>query len=392
MQFGKLVIFEVKKAIGGKFFAAAFFLLLAVNSLLWCKNLSNFGNAREVTEMFGDSCEVLASLTPEEKEAFEAAMVETYGEDVFSAAFFPPAEMLMPPGYFGDFDDFGMVSTYKELQKINEENTGVYENVLKAAKSFGREAVKEGNDYEIRRNLNIIRLYSAPREKIQYFVYGWQTFLFGSHTMILVLLLVLLVCAGIFTKETESQAWLLLHTAKNGKGKTLAAKFLTAAICAAGITLLFQGASLLTVFCNEGLLGGDQSIAAIGELKVFPFLFTVKQYALLVVLCQMFAAIIMSVLFSAISAFSKSGVISYAVGGLFLGGCTALSFYPPKTEWLAGPLSLMKPERYFQTFYTANLLGEPVLWAVVQVVLWSVLGAVCIWLSQMIYHRKRRRI
>lgn len=392
MQLGKLVFFEMKKAIGKKFFVAVFFLLLLVNSLLWCKNLSTFGNAREVTNMYGESCRVLAELTPEERDAFESAMIETYGEEVFLASFFPPAEMLSAPGYFRDLDDFGMVTTYRELQKINEENTRVYENVLKAAKNFGREAVKEGNDYEIRRNLSIIRLYSAPREKIQYFVYGWKTFLFGSHTMILVLLLVLLICAGIFTKETESQAWLLLHTAKNGKGKTLAAKFLTAAMCAAGITLLFQGTSLLTVFCNEGLLGGNQSIAGIQELKVFPFLFTVKQYALLAVLCQMFAAIIMSILFSAISAFSKSSVISYALGGLLLGGCTALLFYPPKTEWLAGPLSLMKPERYFQSFYTANLLGEPVLWAVVQVVLWSVLGAVCIVLSQKWYHRKRRRI
>ena len=65
-------------------------------------------------------------------------------------------------------------------------------------------------------------------------------------------------------------------------------------------------------------------------------------------------------------------------------------YIPPKTEWLAGPLALSSPLKYFDSYDTANLFGFPVLWAVVQAVLWCALSGVCVWLAQKVYHRKRR--
>lgn len=47
---------------------------------------------------------------------------------------------------------------------------------------------------------------------------------------------------------------------------------------------------------------------------------TVWQYALLALACQVFAAVVLSILLSTVSALSKSSVISYAVGALLLGG------------------------------------------------------------------------
>ena len=157
-----------------------------------------------------------------------------------------------------------------------------------------------------------------------------------------------------------------------------------------GLTILFQVASLGAILFRGGLLGFNQPVAALEQLRLFPYAVTVGQYVFLTLACQVFAAVVLSILLTTISALSRSSVISYAVGAIVLGGCLLLVYIPPKTEWLAGPLALSSPLKYFDSYDTANLFGFPVLWAVVQAVLWCALSGVCVWLAQKVYHRKRR--
>ena len=159
---------------------------------------------------------------------------------------------------------------------------------------------------------------------------------------------------------------------------------------AVGLTILFQVASLGAILFRGGLLGFNQPVAALEQLRLFPYAVTVGQYVFLTLACQVFAAVVLSILLTTISALSRSSVISYAVGAIVLGGCLLLVYIPPKTEWLAGPLALSSPLKYFDSYDTANLFGFPVLWAVVQAVLWCALSGVCVWLAQKVYHRKRR--
>lgn len=393
MQVWRLAWFELKKAVGNRFFAAAFLVLFAVNSLFWCDSFEGFGIARKIAEYEEGAYAILDGMTQEEFAEFEEVMVSRYGEDVFSPYLDAPEEMMQRPGYYGDVcSDWDLVRLHVHMKMHTENNEKAYGWVLKAAKGFGREALLAGNNYEIRRNLDIIRLYSVPRARLTRLVDGWNDFLFGTHTMLLVFLLVLQCSAGSFTREKEQQTILLLHTARNGKGKTLAAKFLASALCAACLTLVFQAGSLFTVYLNYGLVGADQTVAAIQELELCPFAITVGQYVLLALACQVFSAMVLSVLLTAVSALSRSSVISYGVCMVLGGACVWLSSAPPRSEWLAGPLALARPERYFTSYYTANLFGYPVLWAVVQVVLWLVLGAACILPAGKLYHRKRRRL
>lgn len=393
MQVCKLMCYELKKAVGSRFFTVAFLVLFAVNSLFWCGNFAGFGVARKIAEYEEGAYSIIDSMTPEEFAEFQTAMTDKYGEDVFSPFLDAPEEMMQRPGYFGDVcSDWDIVRLYVHMQMNSVNNEEIFARVLNAAKGFGREALLEENNYEIRRNLNVIRLYSVPRARLSRLVSGWNDFLFGTHTMLLVFLLILQCSAGSFTKEKEQQTLLLLHTAKNGKGKTLAAKFLASAVCAVGFTLVFQGGSLLTIYLNYGLVGFSQTVAGIQELRLCPFAITVGQYVLLTLVCQMFAAVVLSVLMTAVSAFSKSSVLSYGVCMVLTGVCVWLLFDPPRSEWLAGPLALARPERYFESYYTAGFSGYPVLWAAVQAVLWTGLGAVCILLAGSVYHRKRRRL
>ena len=155
-------------------------------------------------------------------------------------------------------------------------------------------------------------------------------------------------------------------------------------------TILFQVASLGAILFRGGLLGFNQPVAALEQLRLFPYTVTLGQYVFLTLACQVFAAVVLSILLTTISALSRSSVISYAVGAIVLGGCLLLVYIPPKTEWLAGPLALSSPLKYFDSYDTANLFGFPVLWAVVQALLWCALSGVCVWLAQKVYHRKRR--
>lgn len=54
--------------------------------------------------------------------------------------------------------------------------------------------------------------------------------MFGTTPMVLVYLLVLLALAGSFTSEQDKGMWMILHTAKCGKGKTFVLNSISNAI------------------------------------------------------------------------------------------------------------------------------------------------------------------
>ena len=164
---GTLTRYELKKSVWNKFFLIIFALLLLANVLLNCgiQDFLNWMDAvengtalgeitAENTNFWGNKAEIrrttarirkqyatFAELTPEERTAFEAAMKEKYGEEVFEFPI-PTDEMMSSPGYFGgETNDFTWILNYSDVLQWNEENRESYESVLRAAKAFGREAV-----------------------------------------------------------------------------------------------------------------------------------------------------------------------------------------------------------------------------------------------------------
>lgn len=398
---GKLIRFELRKTLRGKFFPLVLCLLLAVNMLLQCglqewydwqnspynpapgeiSFWESAENARRSTDYLREWYTQLGDLTPAECAAFENTMKEKYGEDVF--------EDLSPAA---ETDDLTAIIHYQSILQWNEDCWEALDEVVSSAKSFGRKALEAQDNYEIRRNKQIIRLYSAERGRITGPIVGWDDLLFHTNTMMLVFLMVLLSSAGTFSDERDKQTWLLLHTSKNGKGMTLAAKYLSGAILASGLTILFQLTSLCGALFREGLLGAAQPAAAIEQLRLFPYPFTVWQYALLQLGCQIFAAALLSVLLNTVSALCKSSILSYGLGAVLLGACLLPIYAPPRQAWLSGPLALSDPLRFFDSFCTADLFGFPVLWVIVLAALWILLGGICILLAHRVHHRKGRAV
>ena len=210
--------------------------------------------------------------------------------------------------------------------------------------------------------------------------------LFGTYTMLFVFLMILLACGGSFCSEREKQTVLLLHTSKYGKGMTMIAKYISGAVIAAGLTVIFQLSAIIAVWFKEGFMGLNQPAAAMEQTTMLSWPMTVWQYAMVHLVCQILAAVLLSVIVNSISALSKTSILSYVADVLLLG--LLLIAQSAKNEWIIGPLSLADPVRYFDTYCTANIFGFPVLWVIVQTLLWAVIGGGCVYAAHRRFHRK----
>lgn len=418
---GKLTRFELKKSLGNKFFLIALCLLLVVDILLnfgfkefsqWMEAVKNDqvigGIPENSTNFFGYNelirtqsvdiaiqfCDEFVKLSPEEIAEFDALMKGKYGEEIFDDTSFPPPEAENSYSYFENITDAAAISNRQWMKSIDARIAESRASAVSAAKLFGREALEDGDNYNIRRNLKIVQLYSVPQPPSTYTPpAGWYEFTQETpYTIILVGLLLLLTCAGSVSGENDRQTWLFLHTSKNGRGKTLAAKYLAGIITAAGVTVLIRLASLFGVWFHCGLIGLSNPITIFSDFTLFPYVLTVWEYILVQLACQIFAAAVLSVLLTTVSTLCRSGIASYIVGTLLLGGCLLLVYFPPRQELFSGPLALAEPTKYFDSFYTANLFGYPVLWVLVQVVLGCILCAGCMLFAQFMYRRKRGAI
>ena len=413
----KLTRYELKKTVGNKFFFIALALLLILDILLSCgirqfqgqlsdvnpdelneegrtkyaeiQQESYWDFARESREHDPGGYTQFVEMTGEERQDFEDAMKEKYGDEVFEFLLMPTDEMMVVPGYFEGKSDFTSISDYKSWLDRNQEIEDARQAVIRSAQTLGREAVIAGDDYGIRRNLRILDMYETPRKTVVYPISGWQNLLENIAPVILTCLMVFLACSGSFTTERENKTSLLLQTSRNGKGKVFLAKYLAGIITAVGLTLLFQMVAVGATLFYCSLYGGSTSVAALEDLRYCPYLWTVAQYAAVTLLCQLLGAVVLSILLNTVSAVSKNGIISYGAGALLLGGSLALSFFPPKVELLSGPLALIQPQRFFTSYYAANVFTFPVPWATVQAVLWSVLSLGGMFLAWKLYGRKR---
>lgn len=412
----KLVYYELKKAIFTRFFLLAFCAAALLNFLLQC-GIQDYQNyldgirysgeaAPDHVESFFDYMAVersmahyldkrdktVSAMSKEEHTVTLLALEEKYGENVREDYFdfmMERPEMQEIPGCLTEISDLDYLDCIHEMEAHNSSVNQKLEDVLKSAEIFLLEAEADGNQYEIHRNKEIMRLYALPREKISSNVRKSGEALFGSPTMVFVYLLILLITATSVAGEQDRRTWLLLHTARDGKGKTLLAKFISGWIAGIGLTLILQLVSLLSFFFKGVCLRWVQPVTAIDELVLCPYPLLIWQYVLLSVSCQIFTVLALSTILTTVSALSKNSVIAFLSGGLIL--CVSLLLYHfiPGSEVLAGPLALAEPVRYFCQYYVCNLLGLPVLWAVIHVVAWTAISAALLFIANKVYHRKR---
>lgn len=389
----RLTIFEFKKIWKNRLLLPIVILLTGVSFLLFYEGPGITGAAqrRSTISYLKKDYSFWNSLSKQEQSDFRNAMISKYSHDVFSIGFFNESAYSLP-GYFGDrISDVQIIYVVQTLDSSNHEIREVMDNVTEAAKFLGRQAVRSGDDYEIRRNLRIIPLYQERKELTRE-IRNWDRFLFKPYPMFIILLLVLFAVSGVFSGEKDRRMDILLLTSSEGRTKTAVSKYTAGMLSSAVIYILIRGVVLLSVHLNYGLMGSEQPVWGIQELINCPYGFTVWQYMLVSCGCELMTVLVMSVVFSGVSALSKNSIISYLVNVLLLGGCMSLFYVSLPSELQKGPLALMTPLRYFETYYTADILNHPIPWLIVHVFVWGSISVIFAVLSGCRYNQIRSRL
>lgn len=409
---GKLVLYELKKSLKDRFVKVAAVVLLVISAVpFWL--LGDYADAMRQNKAAGvqaislpayvrnvhdagkertEKSRIFTGLTALEREAFEDRMREKYGEDVFTSEFFIPQEgMTELPGVLGEkVSDLDAVYMVRDLMRENKEIQGDLESVIKSAKALGRDAVRNEDDYAVRRNLEIIELYSVKRKEARGIVLGWDRFLFSRQSAVCAFLLILLVSAGSFAREKDEGIRNFLMTTRNGRGRTAFAKCAACGITGGAAAFLCWLASLAGTGLTVGLCGHEESVCRLAELRYCPWPLTIGEYALIMLLCQMMAGAFVAILLAALSAVMPGGAESYAAGVLLLGVFLRLLYALPRREYLAGPASLADPRRFFASYYVANIFGYPVPWLLLQALLMTAACILFAYLGSSMFVRRLR--
>ena len=390
----RLVVFETKKIWKNRLLLPVLVLLLAVTFVIFYEGqgLTGARMRRWVISNLREDYEFYRSLTEQEKADFREAMTEKYGPEVFSSEYPIDNAAYSLPGYFGDSRaDADMIYAVRVLDAGNAEIRDVLGSVTEGAKFFGRQALKNGDDYEVRRNLRIIALYGERAELTQE-VRNWDRFLFTPYPAFIALFLIFFAVSGSFSGEKDRKTDTLLMTSADGRGKTAVSKYAAGMLFAAAAYLLVRVASLASAAFNYGLMGLAQPVWGIKELLYCPYRFSVWQYVLVSCGCELLAVLVMTLLFTAVSALCRTGILSYIVNALLLGGSVTLYYVSPHSEWLKGPLALLSPLNYFESYYTADILKCPVPWVLVQILFWGLISAGLAVLGGYMHNRVRNRL
>ncbi len=162
--------------------------ITAENTNFW----GNKAEIRRTTARIRKQYATFAELTPEERTAFEAAMKEKYGEEVFEFPI-PTDEMMSSPGYFyGETNDFTWILNYSDVLQWNEENRESYESAIPGGKGLWPGG--SGGGGQLRHSAkpaNHPSLFSAPGRNYRSCSGMERFFLFDNPAMLLVFLMVL---------------------------------------------------------------------------------------------------------------------------------------------------------------------------------------------------------
>ncbi len=396
----RLVQYELKKLLQNRFFLLAGGILFLAELALSVEVWSNIGSYRKVAAMVVKPYEWIVSADETELENFREKMIQKYGEYVLDSdvPVFTDPRLFNLPGYLGkDIADFSVLTAYHEYIRKNQEIADNTDHTVRMAKLLGREALKNTDDYAVRRNQQIIRRYSKERPETSGYIRGLDKVLCESDfTMIPVLLLVILMSANLFSKEQTGRNHLLILTSEKGAAPVAIAKFFTGILSAILMTVVFQTASILFRAFDTGLYGWSDPVQSIETLSLCPFILLIRAGVIWMIVFRCIAACMTAVLCTFLSILIKEEVFSYAAAAVLV----FLSVLPlflssgflSNGGFLLSPASFAVPDRFVRSWYTANVFSFPVLWLTICLIGQLVVQVVLICAGIRLHSRVRNRI
>jgi hypothetical protein len=413
----KLVGYELRKMLAGYFWKVAFILLIIINAVLFIEpwnqqNIQDLNTHARLNREYRPFYDFLSSASKEEIDEYfyEAGFsldVDIWHDDL-------PAN-LDEAGHFlktrGDeYNAFIMYAMFYQsaYPRILTER----ENIVEIARHFGGLAYMDGDKYNIRLNLDIIRRYSTQPtllpafitdegDSLAFLVYsqsGWSRFMGFMWGDIFTLLLTLLISARAFPLENETKY--ILRSTVHGHRSTVAAKLVSVCLIGIVFSLLFSTLNFLMATWMYGTSGASASVLSLTPiLSLGPLTYSIGKTAWFFVLYKAFGALCYALVCAAISYVLRGMLSSYIGGFIFLGGSLGWHYFTISNSSIPFSLRLLpdvtlwsRPIWMFESYRVKNIFNYPILWSWVCFVFWltviTILFLFVIWSSE---KRKEKR-
>ncbi len=172
---------------------------------------------------------------------------------------------------------------------------------------------------------------------------AWEKLLAYDFSDLLILLLLVLGIAPIFTREKENGMTLILYSSKRGKWPLILSKCGTAMLFAFLLTALFALANVLTFGGLCGFEGSQSPLYAIEAYQNTPFPVTISTFFLLCVFAKAIGFGVMALLLALLSACCQKALIPCLIGLVLSVILSFISGWAASAVWWKESLSALSP-------------------------------------------------
>lgn len=210
-----------------------------------------------------------------------------------------------------------------------------------------------GNTCFARQNQQILDHYSDRRLTVYTDTRGACAWFAHGGSSLCVVLLLLLGLSPLVCEERERGTVELLCTSVYGRRRTTAAKLAVACGYAVVVTWLFAAADTVAVAVGYGLRGLAMPLYSLPDYRQTALTATVWQGMVLVTTLRALGAVVVGLLFTLCSAWSRRPRGAFAACFVLTALCVAAG------EWAGNPLSLFTPQQWMQTNEIVRVGDQP---------------------------------
>ncbi|MGN1410597.1 MAG: hypothetical protein ACI4XJ_10555 [Eubacteriales bacterium] len=327
----RFVWYEIKKLLGVRYLWVFLFVLLMLNSAVAWYTAGKTAAATEPTQMIS---EFFAEYfeNPDELDAHYAEM-QAFNEEqneLFRKAMregnydFEPETM---PSLYSSDESYPDGALFAKLYGTIEAARGypeVLEKVTERARAnldaFSDMGIGE-DSFTYRYQLRVIELYEQMRDSVEIgveYTRGWDEYFAYDTVNIFIFIMLVMLGSLVFAEEKQSGFLPIIRTAKNGRGKTAAAKIIAMLLLSCVFTLMFTLSSFAVYGLRIGYSSPDNVIQSLNTFTLSPYRLTIGQYFAVTVGVKLLTFTLFSMIILALSVIFYSYVFIYLAGlGVF---------------------------------------------------------------------------
>lgn len=289
-------------------------------------------------------------------------------------------------------------SLFYEPMKYAREYQGYAGSVASEAYELEELFRRTGNDFETKKNYEIVETYKARALPEFAEIWSWELLLRYDYSSMILLFFTVFALSGMFVTEKESDMIMLLRTTKKGTGATVQAKLLTAALYTVLACALFYGQDFLTVYLMSGRTQAlSQPIYILPYFENTPLNCTLGAWFFWSALLRTFGIFLCGGLILLVSSLCSQSLSAFFASLVLLIGCVTLHDFGGHAAMsrMLNPVSLLFGRELVRKQEFVSVFGRaiPLHAAVIAcgVVILAVLMGLIWYLSRGYHNRIRRR-